>query len=70
MRMAECRERRKCVMDFEAGPERGVCTPGEREREVSREVAKVRVMKGPGGGEGGEVDGRGGVDTAGGTGGR
>jgi Uri superfamily endonuclease len=58
--MAEWRERRKCVMAFEAGPESAVCTPGEREREVSREVAKVRVMKGFGGGdeEGAGVGGR------------
>jgi hypothetical protein len=62
MRMAEWRERRKCVMAFEAGPERAVWRPGEREREVSREVAKVRVMKGFGDGEGGEdkEDGEGG----------
>jgi hypothetical protein len=38
-------------MAFDWGPERAVWMPGEREREESREVAKVRVTWGFGGGD-------------------
>lgn len=46
IRMASCRLRRWCVMAFESGPLSAVRTPGASEREESREVAKVRVVKG------------------------
>lgn len=45
-------------MALEAGPERAVRMPGPREREESREVAKVRVRKGRRGVSVGEAGGR------------
>jgi hypothetical protein len=46
-------------MVLDSGPERVVRTPGARERQESREVAKVRVRKGrDGGGLGDRQGGR------------
>ena len=45
MRMAEWRDRKKCVMALDSGPERRVRTPGAKDSEESSDVANVRVTK-------------------------
>lgn len=45
MRIAEWRDRKKCVMALDSGPDRRVRTPGARDSEESSDVANVRVTK-------------------------